>query len=340
MCGTAFRLLAVGEEHQTQICRNTSFKDTPVTGIQRKQAGTSADRRFFSPPAAPEKQKNCAVLEGRFGWEEAARAVHQVCRSGREAKKLYSEEILRGRAIHGDANYPPKTRQATRRKQGVAGPSVGGPRRPQAERGKYAPRKDRVRPSSAKVARNKDDDKDDPVPLHDGEGRRDKAGEGREKTPEEPDEAYGEQRPAELSKEAAFLKVAEVTEGGQGAMLFPEFVEAITRMCLARYGPWAAPRNQGSVAPSVVKTGKGPACGGVGWRRTSELRFGAEPFARRRKGLVRGTAGTICSRRHMGARLYELKGAASDRRDRVQPPVQALVSFPNTCAREAFVPLL
>ncbi|CAB1099083.1 unnamed protein product [Ectocarpus sp. CCAP 1310/34] len=48
-----------------------------------------------------------------------------------------------------------------------------------------------------------------------------------------------------LSKEAAFLKVTGDTEGGQGGMLFPEFVEALTRLCLKRYAPWVAPRNQG-----------------------------------------------------------------------------------------------
>lgn len=57
-----------------------------------------------------------------------------------------------------------------------------------------------------------------------------------------------------ITKEAAFLRVGEDTEGGQGAMLFPEFVEALTRLCLARYGPLAP---QTPTAASAAKKGGG-----------------------------------------------------------------------------------
>lgn len=60
-----------------------------------------------------------------------------------------------------------------------------------------------------------------------------------------------------LSKEAAFLKATEVTEGGQGAMLFSEFVEAVTRLCLTRYGAWAAPRGGGPAPPSTTSKTNG-----------------------------------------------------------------------------------
>lgn len=49
-----------------------------------------------------------------------------------------------------------------------------------------------------------------------------------------------EMPPKIISKEAAFLRVTEDTEGAKGGpLLFPEFVEALTRLCLARYGPLA-----------------------------------------------------------------------------------------------------
>ncbi len=63
---------------------------------------------------------------------------------------------------------------------------------------------------------------------------------------------------AALGKEAAFLKADEDTEGGQGAMLFSEFVEALTRLCLKRYAPRAGSRGGG-----------GAALAGVGWKSSS-----------------------------------------------------------------------
>lgn len=59
-----------------------------------------------------------------------------------------------------------------------------------------------------------------------------------------------------LTKEAAFLRAAEDTDGGQGAMLFPEFVEALTRLCFARYGPLAT-QVAGVTAGNKPNTGGG-----------------------------------------------------------------------------------
>lgn len=57
-----------------------------------------------------------------------------------------------------------------------------------------------------------------------------------------------------MSKEAAFLHVAEDTDGGEGGpMLFPEFVEALARLCLARYGP-LAPVREISAGSNIKKT--------------------------------------------------------------------------------------
>lgn len=68
---------------------------------------------------------------------------------------------------------------------------------------------------------------------------------------------------ATLSKEAAFLKAAEDTDGGQGAMLFSEFVEALTRLCLARYGPRVTDRRaQGVLAAAGSATASGGGGGG------------------------------------------------------------------------------
>lgn len=75
-----------------------------------------------------------------------------------------------------------------------------------------------------------------------------------------------------MSKEAAFLHVAEDTDGGEGgAMLFPEFVEALTRLCLARYGPLAPVREQLPARSSIDK--KKTARGGVS-RRGKTLPLG------------------------------------------------------------------
>lgn len=102
-----------------------------------------------------------------------------------------------------------------------------------------------------------------------------------------------------LSKEAAFLKVAGDTEGGQGGMLFPEFVEALTRLCLKRYAPWAAPRNKGpgpsassSASSSAAAAARmsGVANGGAGWKKNGiglPLPLRAKPFARGRNVNVR-----------------------------------------------------
>lgn len=100
-----------------------------------------------------------------------------------------------------------------------------------------------------------------------------------------------------LSKEAAFLKVTGDTEGGQGAMLFPEFVEALTRLCLKRYAPWAAPRNQGpgpsaSSPASAAAAARisGVANGGAGWKKSGiglPLPLRAKSFARGRNVNVR-----------------------------------------------------
>lgn len=257
---------------------------------------------------ALKKQKNCAVLEGRFGWEAAARAVHQVCRRGRDAKKAYGEEMFGHRAGRGDAESPPKREETFSLKQGVAGSFVGNPRRPQANRGKQAPRR---------VAGNGHDDEGGRKRPQGDEARKDEEEEAQEIQPEQPEqsnEADGEEKPIELSKEAAFLKAAEDTEGGQGTMLFPEFVEAITRICLARYGPRAAPRHQGSAAPNVAKTGKGAANGGAGWRKAnfgSGLKFRAKPFARGRNTSVRGVTVDVCKERFIEACLYGSKGSTS-----------------------------
>lgn len=74
-----------------------------------------------------------------------------------------------------------------------------------------------------------------------------------------------------LSKEAAFLRAAEDTDGGEGSMLFPEFVEALTRLCLARYGP-LDPR-----APAAVSSAgaKGATGGSRGMRGTGGRTPGA-----------------------------------------------------------------
>lgn len=100
-----------------------------------------------------------------------------------------------------------------------------------------------------------------------------------------------------LSKEAAFLKAAEVTEGGQGAMLFSEFVEALTRLCLTRYGARAAPRAPGS-APSVATSGANGF--GVGLRKTNttlKYLFAARSFAPGRNQNVRGSTAVRLSLR-------------------------------------------
>lgn len=57
--------------------------------------------------------------------------------------------------------------------------------------------------------------------------------------------AAGAAEPATaISKEEAFLRVAEDVDGGKaGAIMFPEFVEALTRLCLARYAPLAPARS-------------------------------------------------------------------------------------------------
>lgn len=102
---------------------------------------------------------------------------------------------------------------------------------------------------------------------------------------------------ATLSKEGAFLKATEVTEGGQGAMLFSEFVEALTRLCLARYGPRATARAQGlgassstsGTAAARAKTGGGKKLGVVGRRTDTALRitFAGKPLVRGRSPNVR-----------------------------------------------------
>ncbi|CAM9446703.1 unnamed protein product [Scytosiphon promiscuus] len=188
--------------------------------------------------------KNCAILEGRFGWKAAASALHQVCRSGRDAKRARSEEILGHRAIGDADNRPKRTREPSRPKQGVAGSSVGNPRRPQAERGRQAPRR--------------------------------------------------------VAEDAA-----NGGEGGQGRLhndKARKFVEAVTRICLTRYGPWTAPRNQGAAAPAVAKTGKKVANCGAGWKRTnfgSGLKSNGKPFAHGRTALVRRVKGPLFA--EMGA---------------------------------------
>lgn len=129
---------------------------------------------------------------------------------------------------------------------------------------------------------------------------------------EEPDK--GKPPGAPLSKEAAFLKVAEDTDGGQGAMLFSEFVEALTRLCLARYIPRAAARTQrlgtaaaASGAPSdtataaaFAKTGGGRKIG-VGGRKTtttSRISLAARPVARGRSPNVRRCSNFAVGCRH------------------------------------------
>lgn len=98
-------------------------------------------------------------------------------------------------------------------------------------------------------------------------------GQGNQQAKEEDGETE-ETTTTPLSKEAAFLKVAEVTEGGQGAMLFSEFVEALTRLCLKRYGARAAPRAGGPAPPPSTTSRMGGF--GVGLRKTNiALKFSA-----------------------------------------------------------------
>lgn len=108
-----------------------------------------------------------------------------------------------------------------------------------------------------------------------------------------------DEEPESLSKEAAFLKVTGDTEGGQGGMLFPEFVEALTRLCLKRYAPWVAPRNQGpgpsasssaSAAAAAAARISGVANGCAGWKKNGiglPLPLRAKSFARGRNVNVR-----------------------------------------------------
>lgn len=118
---------------------------------------------------------------------------------------------------------------------------------------------------------------------HPGQAEEDAGAEG-EADREEPPGAAA----AALGKEAAFLKAAEDTEGGQGAMLFSEFVEALARLCLVRYGPRVAART------SRVAVALGKVAGrkklGVGGRRTvtaQKMSFVAKSVARGRRPHVR-----------------------------------------------------
>ena len=58
-----------------------------------------------------------------------------------------------------------------------------------------------------------------------------------------------------LSKEAAFLLATEDTEGGQGPMIFPEFVEALARLCLERYAP-LSPWTPAATRPPLAAKGR------------------------------------------------------------------------------------
>lgn len=146
--------------------------------------------------------------------------------------------------------------------------------------------------------------------------RGEQTGTGKSQGDEQPEQIDGpgaaeeadEDRPpprAKLSKEAAFLKAAEDTQGGQGAMLFSEFVEALTRLCLARYGPRAT---QGKAAASSAASGTAAAPGraggggrkiGVGGRRTNislkkkKMSFGVKTATRARSQNVRTRVRTI-----------------------------------------------
>lgn len=138
-----------------------------------------------------------------------------------------------------------------------------------------------------------------------------------------------------LSKEAALLKAAEDTDGGKGAMLFSEFVEALARLCLARYGPRATDRRaqQGpaaSAGPNAVAAGgvgggggggaatpgKAAAIGakklGVGGRKavtTLKTSFAAEPVARGTTPNVReeGSEHGQCFFGGVGSRKIQLR---------------------------------
>lgn len=117
----------------------------------------------------------------------------------------------------------------------------------------------------------------------------------------------GEEEPvaeaAALSKDAAFLKADEDTEGGRGAMLFTEFVEALTRLCLKRYGPRAGARGGGGAAPL-----------GVGWKSSSATwRSSFEPKHLARRSLnVRGGVERVAGGPYL--RVYVANGARACRK--------------------------
>lgn len=67
-----------------------------------------------------------------------------------------------------------------------------------------------------------------------------------------------------MSKEAALLNVAQDTDGGEGGpMLFPEFVEVLVRLCLARYGPLPPERNTANTYNNNAKRNTGRSRGEV-----------------------------------------------------------------------------
>lgn len=106
-----------------------------------------------------------------------------------------------------------------------------------------------------------------------------------------------------LSKEAAFLKAAEDTDGGQGAMLFPEFVESLTRLCLARYGP-RSPRTLAAVGAGATGGGGGGGGGGangggrrrrIGGRKTFTQGENISPRGSAKVGWLVSDMGLACA---------------------------------------------
>ena len=129
---------------------------------------------------------------------------------------------------------------------------------------------------------------------------------GAEKTGEEEEEEEEEEPDATtLSKEAAFLKADEDTEGGQGAMLFSEFVEALTRLCLKRYEPRAGAARNG-LGGAAAPLGIGWKSASASWRNSFAPKHLARRSlnVRRRGGKEFRGALLVCKSASRGIRAY------------------------------------